>query len=339
MRKIFLLAFLLLIFSAKPAKAQFVQPCNIIAGSGTTATTIVCTLPAPLGAHHALAIEGYWGTETLTINSVTSALGLSYNILNSGYINTGGSAIATGTIYTCDTGAGGTETVTLNLSGSSAFRYLVGIEMSGRATSGCLDGGSDNKAQSTTGSTTMTSGSFTTTNASDMLVGFFGSQGGCSGWTAQSDGAGHTYTIPATNGKNLGVAVEYLIENTKGTYNASITCNASSPWNAQMLAFLPIGGSGPGPAPPLATNVAANCTDSTTCTYTDVAVPSGQHFYFAIAVNTQSQQSVGSNTFNVTVPSGVHNVVLNWTPSASGPSGISYTIYRGAPPTNVTIGD
>jgi hypothetical protein len=337
MKKIVLLAFFLFLCSARVTKAQFVQVCPAT-NNNASGTSISCTFSSPVGAHHALVLGSLYGSVTPTITSATDTLGLTFTVLNSRYTNSGGSGLSTGIVYICDTGSGGTDTVTINYSGATQFRYIVGLEISGRATSACVDGGSDNKAQTITGSTTMTSGSRTTTAASDFLVGFFGSQGGCTGWTAQSDGSGHNYTIP-TNGSNIGVAIEYLTENSIGTYNASVTCNASTPWNAHMIAFLPSGGAPPGPAPPLAINVAPNCTSSVTCTYTDVAVPAGQHFYFAIAVNMQSLQSVGSNTFNVTVPSGLPNVVLSWTPSASGPSGISYTIYRGAPPTGVTIGD
>ncbi len=81
--------------------------------------------------------------------------------------------------------------------------------------------------------------------------------------------------------------------------------------------------------------VATNCDNQTTaCTYTDVSVPAGPHFYFAVACNT-SQCSPASNRVDVVIPSGTHNVILSWVPSVS--PNVTYYIYRGAPATNLQI--
>jgi hypothetical protein len=93
----------------------------------------------------------------------------------------------------------------------------------------------------------------------------------------------------------------------------------------------------PQAVPPLnTTGVATNCDNVTIqCTYTDINVPSGPHFYFAVASNTTGN-SVPSNRVDVTVPSGTHNVILKWTPSVT-PGTVTYFIYRGAPATNLKI--
>ena len=90
------------------------------------------------------------------------------------------------------------------------------------------------------------------------------------------------------------------------------------------------------PVPPLnAVGVATNCDNQTIqCTYTDQNVPSGPHFYFAIAEDTTGNISSASNRVDVTVPAGTHNVVLTWVPSTS--SNVTYFLYRGAPATNLT---
>jgi hypothetical protein len=94
----------------------------------------------------------------------------------------------------------------------------------------------------------------------------------------------------------------------------------------------------PTPVAPLnATGVATSCDNvSVQCTYTDVAVSPGKHFYFIVAANANGYSSV-SNKIDVTVSSGTHNAVLTWSPSATTSPAVSYFIYRGAPPTNLGI--
>jgi len=82
------------------------------------------------------------------------------------------------------------------------------------------------------------------------------------------------------------------------------------------------------------TAVAVGCTSTTTCTYVDTAVPPGPHFYFVLA-STSTEYSVPSNSVNVVVPAGTHNVTLNWVPSTT--PGVGYWVYRGAPPTNLGV--
>jgi hypothetical protein len=88
-------------------------------------------------------------------------------------------------------------------------------------------------------------------------------------------------------------------------------------------------------APLNQTGVATNCDNVTIqCTYLDANVPTGPHFYFAVASNT-SGNSVPSNRVDVSIPTGTHNVTLTWTPSTT--PGVTYFMYRGAPPTNLKI--
>ena len=83
--------------------------------------------------------------------------------------------------------------------------------------------------------------------------------------------------------------------------------------------------------------VATGCDNVTiSCTYTDTAVPPGPHFYFVVASNANGV-SGPTNTVNLTVPAGVHNVVLTWTPSTTLLPTPTYFVYRGAPPQNLTI--
>ncbi len=87
-------------------------------------------------------------------------------------------------------------------------------------------------------------------------------------------------------------------------------------------------------APLNSTGVATSCDNvSIACTYTDVAVAPGPHFYFIVAADASGNYSGPSNRVDVVIPDGVHNAVLTWD---AGPQGVSYFIYRGAPATNLT---
>jgi hypothetical protein len=101
-----------------------------------------------------------------------------------------------------------------------------------------------------------------------------------------------------------------------------------------MLFFGQSGGTN---VPPLnSTAAVTGCASFSACTYTDVNVPPGAHFYFVVGTNVTGY-SGPSNAVYLTIPSGSHNVVLNWNPSSSTDFSIGYWIYRGSPPTNVTI--
>lgn len=81
---------------------------------------------------------------------------------------------------------------------------------------------------------------------------------------------------------------------------------------------------------------ATGCSTRATCTYVDNSVPPGPHFYFVVATNALGF-SGPSNRIDVTVASGTHNATLNWDPAPNADPTVTYFIYRGAPPTNVTI--
>lgn len=90
-------------------------------------------------------------------------------------------------------------------------------------------------------------------------------------------------------------------------------------------------------APLNKTGAATGCDNVTIqCTYVDTNVPTGPHFYFAVASNSIGP-STPSNRVDVTIQSTQHTVTLRWTPSATGSTPITYFIYRGAPPTNLKI--
>lgn len=88
-------------------------------------------------------------------------------------------------------------------------------------------------------------------------------------------------------------------------------------------------------APLNTTGVATGCDNvSILCTYTDLNVPPGPHFYFVVAANTNNY-SAPSNRVDVIVPAGIHSVTLKWNPSTTTSPVPTYFIYRGAPPTGL----
>jgi hypothetical protein len=83
-----------------------------------------------------------------------------------------------------------------------------------------------------------------------------------------------------------------------------------------------------------------NMTPTSMCTYTDVNVPPGPHFYFIVAQNMFNgvpTPSGPSKRVDIVVPSDgkTHSVVLNWDAQSVTPVP-SYYIYRGAPATGLS---
>jgi hypothetical protein len=83
--------------------------------------------------------------------------------------------------------------------------------------------------------------------------------------------------------------------------------------------------------------VATGCNNtSIQCTYTDLNVPVGKHFYFVVAQNSNGYSTV-SNSVNLTISLSGSYVVVSWTPSVTTSPTVTYFIYRGAPPTNLGV--
>lgn len=82
---------------------------------------------------------------------------------------------------------------------------------------------------------------------------------------------------------------------------------------------------------------ATGCNNiSIACTYTDIAVTPGPHSYFVVAENSDGF-SLPSNRVDIIVPSGIHNVVLNWNPSITTTPTPTYFVYRFSAPSGVVV--
>lgn len=135
--------------------------------------------------------------------------------------------------YTCNYAGSNTTNATINLDSSRSY-YVAGAIVSGNSTTttACNDG--YNKAQATTTGTTFTSGTVTTTNSADLMLGLLTNNTGAGVYSAGTDGAAHSYTI-RQNTNNVAM-VESLVEAGTGTYSASATYTTSATWNAEVFA-------------------------------------------------------------------------------------------------------
>ncbi len=167
-----------------------------------------------------------WGSSTIGISSVTDTKGNSYTLAVGPTTMVGGGA--TTTIYYAKNivaAAAGANTVTVTFSSAVPFPDIRMAEYSGISTTNPLDV----TATATGTSTLANSGSVTTTNANDLLVG--------SNWfVLGTTSAGAGYTQRQISGWD-GDILEDQIVSTVGPYSATAPITTSSAWIMQMAAF------------------------------------------------------------------------------------------------------
>ena len=169
--------------------------------------------------------SGVFGTnQTITVRDSRSTVYQQAVKFNNGINDTLG-------IYYAQNIAGGTNTVTVSNSTSSASVRVAILEYAGIARSGALDV----TRTSTLQNATPTSGNVTTTVNGDLLLGVFS--------TAEPGTftAGSGYTIRETNdaAPSTRLMVEDRIQATAGTASATATVGASVWWGAALAAFKP----------------------------------------------------------------------------------------------------
>jgi RHS repeat-associated protein len=133
-------------------------------------------------------------------------------------------------IFYAENTAGGSNTVTVNISTSSTLRFII-LEYSGIALANSID--ENTAAQGT--STSPNSGSMTTTTNGDLLLSAILSAGSAT-FTA---GSGYTLeeSIPAS--PNTKLIAEDQIQTTAGAVSAGATLSVSTQWAAGLAAFKP----------------------------------------------------------------------------------------------------
>ncbi len=166
--------------------------------------------------------------------TVTDSAGQAWALTSSGYRNVISTAPRSGMFYIANSAALTSVTVNFTTSGGVIKPGIMVMEISGAATSGVADGSVNNATASTT---TSTSGSLTTTNASDILIFATDAAGNETGWTA---GAG--YAIPnnklmiGASGSNVRMAMQYTVVTSTQTNATTTMTYANSNWNGNIFA-------------------------------------------------------------------------------------------------------
>ena len=285
MRKFFLLAALVFLFASRGHAQSLVNTCLVDSG-GSAAGSQACTFT--VGAHHAIAglarVNG-----TTTFNTLADTLSSSWN---SGTVFTGVGATHM-LFWTCDTGAGGSDTVSLNAGAAGQRFSLTLLEYSGVKTGICGDGNIGTTG--TTPTNPINSGNLTTTNANDQIIGFLGLNVG-GAWTP---GAGFAAQTLGLAGENIFVEDQRL--SATGTHAASASNATNGDWFAAILALQKDTGSAP-PCSPTDPYFVQGTSGQSNYSYTfSLSFPCTNTPGDKLVFSVENIQSFGFNGDNATV--------------------------------------
>ncbi|HTX35795.1 MAG TPA: putative Ig domain-containing protein, partial [Bryobacteraceae bacterium] len=215
-------ATLTLTISAAPAAISFVQATASAASS--SASSLAVSFPAKTNAGDLILVAFDFTTST-TLSSVTDSQHNSFTEVGTQLTSPGG---ARSRVYYATDIKGGSDTVTIKLSGRSTVLEVYLNEYSGVNTTSPIDvqAGSSGSAGS------VSSGSATTTAAGDLIYGF------CIGDSACT--VGSSFTARSTFHSNL---TEDKLAATAGSYAATGTANSG--WTMQMVALRPASAAAP----------------------------------------------------------------------------------------------
>jgi chitodextrinase len=208
------------------------------------------TLSAAQTAGNLNVVAIGWDDPTYTVSSVTDTRGNTYAVAASPTVMTGERAQV---MYYAKNIAAGSNTVTVTFTGSVPWPDLRVAEYSGLDTTAPLDVSASNSGNDTD----MSSGSITTTNADDLLVGANTIERG----TIAAD-ANFTQRLIDSN---LNILEDRIVTAT-GSYSASATQDPSGGWVMQMVAFKAAGSGGGGgdtQAPSMPTGLTPTVISST----------------------------------------------------------------------------
>lgn len=240
MKKILWLIALIFLWTTPAfAAISFVQSTSTSGSTiGVNATSASFAFASNVSAGDLIIVFARWQANALgttsTINSVTDSKGDTYTeaFLPLYDSSTTNPAVGSQVWYALNV-AGGATTSTVNFSTSTngnGVRMAL-LEASGIATTSAID--NVNTQIILNGSTTFYSGTITTNNANDLLVGGFAASSGSHNCTA-----GTTYTKREPNGVfTLPYCMETSIVSATGTYQATGTYSAASDFAAYIIAF------------------------------------------------------------------------------------------------------
>jgi len=190
-----------------------------------------------------------WNDSTASVSSVTDTKGNSYVVAVGPTVQTG---VATQAIYYAENIAGaaaGGNTVTVTFTVAAVYPDIRIAEYSGVDTVNPLDVGVGAQGNSATSN----SGTVSTTNANDLLVGANLVQ-------SLTTGPGIGYTSRVITSPD-GDILEDRVVTAVGSYSATATISSGA-WIMQMVAFRATGGTG-GTTPTAPTNLTATSADPT----------------------------------------------------------------------------
>lgn len=272
-------------------------------------TSVTVPFPNAQAAGDLNVVVVGWNDGTAMVDSVTDSIGNTYE-LAVGPTVIGGTASQS--IYFAKNIGAGANTITVAFSDAAAYPDIRILEYKGADQYSPVDAAAAGSGNSATGS----SGSATTINATDLIL-------------------GANLVLTATSGAGSGFAERLLTSPdgditedrmtlSAGTYSASAPLSSSGPWIMQMVAFRTSSGTTPTThSVALTWNASASpnvmsynlyrSTGSGTLakiasglsntSYTDSAVIDGRSYtYAATAVDSSGNESAQSNTAMATVP-------------------------------------
>jgi IPT/TIG domain-containing protein/VCBS repeat protein len=189
-----------------------------------SATTVSVTLPAAQTAGNLNVVAVGWNDTTRTVQSVTDSKGNSYALAVGPTLLAGQLTHAIYYAKNIAAAAAGANTVTVTFSGAATYPDVRVAEYRGLDPVSPLEGGTGASGSALTSD----SGAWTTTNASDLLV-------GANVVTAHVTGPGAGYTSRVVTSPDADILEDQIVT-AAGTYHATASVSGGS-WVMQLVAF------------------------------------------------------------------------------------------------------
>lgn len=264
-----------------------------VTGNLNTCTATSCT-DSLTGTNAADTIVlGLFVMDSTAVNSVTDTQGNTYNLIVSSSWTGGDGNTHYERLYYAKNIVGGADTITVSLNGS-VYTELRAYDYSGLDPSSPVD---VSATPATGNSASATSGSLTTTNANDLLFGYFHF------WSAVTATPGAGFTGRSLTGDGGPVAEDENVTST-GSYSASMSYSVSTTYVAFFVAFKAASGAGGGGSPAYVTSADNGC-NATSCSATLTGTNAGDLIVMGLFVsNSTSVNSVMDSQGNTFTPIG-----------------------------------
>jgi len=246
----------------------------------TPQTTVNVTFTAAQVAGDLNVVVVGWKDSTAIVNAVTDGSGNAYALAVGPTVQTG---IASQSIYYAKNiaaAAAGANTVTVTFSSAAVYPDIRILEYNGADPNNPVDGTAANIGNSATSS----SGSLTTTNASDLIFGANLVQ-------TFTTGPGSGFTTELLTSPAGDIAEDQMVSAT-GSYIATASVSPSGQWIMQMVAFRAASGSTTPPTAPSNLTATAASTSQINLSWTASTSTVGLRNYIV-----QRCQGAGCTTF------------------------------------------